>query len=223
MLLYNGKKPGGYSIESYEPTDTLPEEEIQNNNFIKMAFTKKISSRKNNSLDTSKIYNYNTFYNNLNNMTYSRNVLNMGQINSINPIKSLQLNQLNSINPYQTISSFSQNSQKPFIYQYSTKSKYVFQPLIAKNLINYGNLKVVPKMNYMNFTQPQPMHRSRTLTFISPIKHNPLANPYIINTNPVLMPVNIVQPQNRIVPKYNLNINKILPIYPPTITYHRRY
>ena len=38
MLLYNGKKPGGYSIESYEPTDTLPEEEIHNNNFIKMAF-----------------------------------------------------------------------------------------------------------------------------------------------------------------------------------------
>ena len=221
MLLYNGKKPGGYSIESYEPTDTLPEEEIQNNNFIKMAFTKKISPVKTNSLDISKIYNYNPLYNNLNNLTYSRNVLNMGQINSINPIKSLQLNQLNSVNPYQTISSFSQNSQKPLIYQYSNKSKYVFQPIINKNLINY--VKVVPKMNYVNITPPQPMHRSRTVTFISPIKHNPLANQYIVNTNPVAMPVNIVQPQNRIVPKYNLNINKIVPIYPPTITYRRRY
>ena len=220
MLLYNGKKPGGYSIESYEPTDTLPEEEIHNNNFIKMAFTKKLTAPKTNSLDLSKIYNYNTLYNNPNNLTYSRNVLNMGQVNTINPIKTLQLNQINTVNPYQTISSFSQNSQKPFIYQYSNKSN-VFQPIINKNLINY--VKVVPKMNYMNISQPQPMHRSRTVTFISPIKHNPLANQYIINTNRVAMPVNVIQPQNRIVPKYNLNINNIVPIYPPPLTYRRRY
>lgn len=221
MLLYNGKKPGGYSIESYEPIDTLPEEEIQNNNYIKMGFTKKISPVKTNSLDISKLYNYNPLYNNLNNLRYSRNFLNSGQINSINPIKSLQLNQLNRVNPYQTISTFSQNSQKPFIYQYSNKSNYVFQPLINKNLINY--IKVVPKMNYVNITPPQPMHRSRTLSFNSSIKHNPFGNQYIVNTNPVAMPVNIVQPQNTMAPKYNLNINKIVPIYPPTITYHRRY
>ena len=58
MLFYNGKKPGGYSIESYEPIDVKPEEKSRINN-LNMAFT----SRNNNSLDISKLNNYYSLYN----------------------------------------------------------------------------------------------------------------------------------------------------------------
>lgn len=215
MLLYNGKKPGGYSIESYEPTDITPEEKNQTNDFIKMAFTKKLYPRKNNSIDIPKMYNYNnSLYNNLNNLTYTKNVLNLSQYNTVNPAHSFQLNPINGINPYQTITLFNRN---PIIYQYSNKPKFIIQP--NKTLINYGKQNNIQNIKYANIYQP--IHRTKTLAFIPAIKQNPIVNQYAINTSQLVMPINIGQPQIGIMPKYNININKILPIY-PTITYSRK-
>ena len=217
MFLYNGKKPGGYSIESYEPTDITPEEKNQANDFIKMAFTKKLYPRRNNSIDIPKMYNYNnSLYNNINNLTFSKNVPNISKIHTVNPVHSFQLNPINSINPYQTITSFNRN---PIIYQYSNKPKFTIQP--NKTIINYGNQNNIQNIKYANANIYQPIHRSNTLTFIPAIKQNPIVNQYAINTSQLVMPTNVGQPQIGIVPKYNLNINRILPIY-PAITYRRR-
>ena len=59
------------------------------------------------------------------------------------------------------------------------------------------------------------------MSFIPAIKQNPTVNQYAINTSHLVLPTNVGQPQIGIVPKYNLNINRILPIY-PAITYRRR-
>lgn len=70
MIYYNYcspvKKPLKYNLESFEPIELRPEEKIQNNNLIKLAFTEK--SRTNNRINPNivtirnihKISNYNT-------------------------------------------------------------------------------------------------------------------------------------------------------------------
>lgn len=200
MLFYNGKKPGGYSIESYEPIDVKPEEKSRINN-LNMAFT----SRNNNSLDISKLNNYYSLYNTVN-PAYSKNAINVTKIYTINPANSFKFNQ--TVIPL---------NKGQILYQYSKKSNYVLNP-INNNYIRNVKQNMLQNANYLNMSHQA--IRPKTFSFVPTIKSNPIMKRYIINTNQVMNPINIAQLQKTIMPTNNVNINRIIPIY-PTITYRR--
>ena len=99
MLLYNGQKPfllpNKYSLESYEPLDIRPEEQKQNNSFIKMAFTgKKINT------PMKKIRNFHNksmTENNLSDKIYPNNTFQFGNINKKNLFQAFNAAELNAI------------------------------------------------------------------------------------------------------------------------------
>ena len=69
MIVNNGKKVGGYSLESYEPTDIKYEEKYQNENFIKNSFENKLPGQNAFGLVPPTIYHYKTYYSKRNNLT----------------------------------------------------------------------------------------------------------------------------------------------------------
>ena len=203
----NGRQVGGYSLESYEPMDTQVEE-IKSNDIFGTELHKN-----NFGLDIPNIYNYNkTFYGNQN-LTYNNqknvNTLNISY-NAINQPNFLKLANYININPYPTIT-YKRND--PIAYHYSNRIKYTF-PLINNNMLqspnNFNNLK----LNFLNVSQPI---RSKTSNRIPPVRNQNFINNYPLKKNAFIIQN---QPQISIVPKFNININQRIPIY-PTITYRR--
>ena len=200
MFLANGKKVGGYSLESYEPADTLEEEKNQSYNFT--------NSRNNYTL------NYNYPIPVLNNKNVNISNGNLPTINTPNMIQNTILyNKLNNTYQYPTINNMKLNN--PTIVQYSNKTKIVYpnQTLIV------NNNNIIPKTNYIEQNIPQPIHRSKTTSFIPSINR-----PFIVKNNignNYLMTIKQPQVQQIAIPKYTLMTKKISPLY-PTITYRRR-
>ena len=117
-----GKKVGGYSLESYEPTDIQEEEKNQSYNFTNNLLATKLYSRNNYS------FNY----------TYPTPVLNNKNVNispqfpTLNVQKNSQINKLNNSFEYPTIHNM--KLSHPAIVQYSkTKMVYPSQTLIINN------------------------------------------------------------------------------------------
>jgi len=199
------KKVGGYSLESYEPTDIQEEEKYQSYNFTNPIFNKKLYSRNN--------YGFN--------YTYPTPVLNNKNINfstqfpTLNIQENSQLNKLNNSFKYLTIPNRELNH--PAIVQYSkTKMVYPSQTLIINN---NNNNNIIQKANYIESNIPQPIHRSKTPSFIPTIKRPLIVQKYNAGNNYV-MRINPTQPQQISIPKYTLMETKISPIYPNII--HRR-
>lgn len=209
MFLANGKKVGGYSLESYEPADTLEEEKNQSYNFTKTLLAKKLYSRNNYAL------NYNYPIPVLNNKNVNISMGNLPKINTPNMIQNTILyNKLNNTYQYPTISNMKLNN--PTIVQYSNKTKIVYP---SQTLIVNNNNNIIPKTNYIEQNIPQPIHRSKTTSFIPSINR-----PFIVKNNignNYLMTIKQPQVQQIAIPKYTLMTKKISPLY-PTITYRRR-
>ena len=215
MFLANGKKVGGYSLESYEPTDISEEEKNQSYNFSKTLFNKKIYSRNDYSLN----YNYPTPV--LNNKNLKNINISIGHIPTLscpNPIQnSIHYNKLNSFQ-YPTINNMKLSN--PTIVQYSNKTKIVYpsQTLIINN--NTNNT-IIQKTNYIKTNIAQPIHRSKTTSFIPTINRPFIVKNYNINGNNYVIPNQPPRLQQIEIPKITLMTEKISPLY-PTITYRRR-
>ena len=206
----NGRQVGGYSLESYEPMDTQFEEKKSNN-----VFGTKLHEN-NFGLDTHNIYNYNnTFYGNQNLTYYNpKNVKTLNiSYNTINQPNFLKLANYIKMNPYPTLT---YKKNEPIAYKYSNRIKYTF-PLINNNIIQNGNNFNNLKLNFLNVSQPI---RRKTLTIIPPIRNQNFINSYPLKKNVFIVQNQQKQPQISIVPKFNININQRIPLY-PTITYRR--
>jgi len=200
-----GKKVGGYSLESYEPTDIQEEEKNQSYNLTNNLFDKKVYSRNNYS------FNY----------TYPTPVLNNKNVNifpqfpTLNIQKNSQINKLNNSLEYPTIHNM--KLSHPAIVQYSkTKMVYPSQTLI----INNKNNNNIQRTNYIETNIPQPIQRNKTISFIPAINPPFIVQKYNAGNNHV-MGINPHRPRQISIPKYTLIERKISPIY-PTITYRRR-
>ena len=224
MLFDNGKNPGGYSIESYEPTDVRPEENKKANEFIKSAFENRIINQPKFDYNITTLSNTaQNYYSNNNNISYvSRNPQNILPFyNTINSSSnSFVINKLNKSSNYQTVNNL--KLINPIVPQYSNMTKYVYPKRTVINFANANNFNI-PKMNYQNINIPQsiqPIHkRSKTIeTFIPAVRQTQLINKYNFNNNPIPMP--LAKPQKLIFTKYASVTKNILPIY-PTITYRR--
>lgn len=214
MFLANGKKVGGYSLESYEPTDISEEEKNQSYNFTKTLFDKKIYSRNNYNL------NYNYPIPVLNNKNVSISIGHIPTLSCPTPIQnSFHYNKLNNSFKYPTINNMKLSN--PTIVQYSNKTKIVYpsQTLIINN--NNTNNNIIQKTNYIERNIAQPIHISKTTSFIPTINRPFIVKNYNINGNNYVMPNQPPRLQQIAIPKITLMTNKISPIY-PTITYRRR-
>ncbi len=140
------------------------------------------------------------------NPAYSKNAINVTKIYTINPANSFKFNQ--TVIPL---------NKGQILYQYSKKSNYVLNP-INNNYIRNVKQNMLQNANYLNMSHQA--IRPKTFSFFPTIKSNPIMKRYIINTNQVMNPINIAQLQKTIMPTNNVNINRIIPIY-PTITYRR--
>ena len=216
MFLANGKKVGGYSLESYEPTDISEEEKNQNYNYTKTLLAKKLYSRNNYSLN----YNYPTPI--LNNKNVNITIGHFPTLNTPNTIQNaIVYNKLDNSYQYPTVNNIKLIS--PTIVQYSNKTKIVYP---SQTLIVNKNNNIIPKTNSIETNIPQIIHRSKTTSFTPSINR-----PYIVQNNNIgnnyLMAIRKPQlqiqpqPQQIIIPKYNLMMKRISPLY-PTNTYRKR-
>ena len=211
MFQANGKKVGGYSLESYEPTDNQEEDRNQSYNLTKTLFENKLYSRHN--------YNFNYTYPTpvLRNKNVNISIPQFPSLNTPNIIQNnIQLNKIN--NSFQNPTIHNMKLSNPTIVQYSkTKIVYPSQTLIINN---NNNNNVVQNTNYIETNVPQPIYKSKTVSFIPTInrpfiaKKPNVGNNYVIGMNPP-------QPQQISIPKYTLITKQISPIY-PTISYRRR-
>ena len=223
MLFDNGKNPGGYSIESYEPTDIRPEENKKANEFIKSAFEKRIMPQPKFNFNITTLGNTaQNYYSNKNNTSYtSRNPQNILPFyNTINASSNpFVINKLNKSSNNQTVNNL--KIINPIIPQYSNMTKYVYPKRTVFNYTNPNNQNI-PKMNYPKINISQPIHRSKTTTRVIPvIRPAPLMNKYNFNNNNTIV-VPLANPQKLTFTKYASITKNILPLY-PTITYRRKY
>ena len=209
MFQANGKKVGGYSLESYEPTDIPEEEKNQSYIYTKNLLAKKLYPRNN--------YNFNYTYpvQVLNNKNVS---ITTNHLPSLNTPNTIIYNKLNNSNGYPIINNMKLNN--PTIIQYSNKTKIVYpsQTLIINN--NNNIIPNIPKTNYIETNIRQPIHRSKTTSYIPSINRPFIVQKYNLGNNYL---INVKQPQLQQIgiPKYNLMTKRITPLY-PTITYRRR-
>ena len=207
MFQANGKKVGGYSLESYEPTDNLEEEKNQSYNFIKTAFSNKLYSMNNYNLN----YNYPTPV--LNNKKVNTTIDHIPTLGNPNIIqKTIIYNKLNNSYQYPSISNM--KLSRPTIAKYSNKTKIVYP---SQTLIINNNNNIIPKINYIKTNIPEIIHRRKISSFTPSI--NP---PFIDNNigNNYLMPIKQPQIKRIAMPKYIMT-ERMSPIY-PTLTYRRR-
>ena len=221
MLRFNQNNllhpPIQYSLESYEPIELRPEEEKQNNQFIKMAFLNKSPNRtKNiipNIININNISNYNTqvsinkkinFDDSLNdNSLYNNNHKNFytfGNLVNTKPVPVLNPAKINPM-PSKTINDI----------KFS-------KPISKQNSFNIIKKVNIPILNYQNI-QPQPqLIRTKSSKYISPIKTNQIMHKNTMNgmnLNKIFLPmkINHLSP-TRIMHKNTFKSSKqVIPIY----------
>ena len=226
MIVNNGKKVGGYSLESYEPTDIKYEEKYQNENFIKNSFENKLPGQNAFGLVPPTNYHYKTYYSKRNNLTlrdYNLKIVNNSNDNystiyapNNNTLQSYNLNN-NQIIPNIKVS--------PTVYQYSNETKIIY-PSENRTVINYSQNYNSPQINYLTeIAHPaqenktkifvQEMRPAKTLYNFAPNKNLLLMTDF--NQNNFAIPMNTIKPMQTVLPKYNLTTRKVLPLY-PTVT-----
>ena len=221
MIANNGKKVGGYSLESYEPTDIKYEEKYQNDNFIKNSFENKFGHN-DFGLVPPTIYNYKTYYSKKNNLTlrdYNSKIVNNSNENySTTYAPNNYTLQSYYLNNNQIISNI---KPSPTIYQYSNQIK-IIHPSENRTVINYSQNYNNPQINYLTEIAQsaqksktkiivQEMRPAKKLYNFAPNK-NALLMTYF-NQNSFVIPMNTIKPMQTVLPKYNLTTRRVLPIY----------
>ena len=169
--------PRIYSLESYEPTVLKPEETIQNDLYIRTAFTEKIQNR------TKYIFNFgnipNTNPQNLSNTKYiNNNGLNRNYIQnqytaniptniSIKNNPFVYNNLINSNQIQNTLKSVPKNNS--FFQQKINRNniKYI-QPINNKAFINYPKNQI---SQFARHFQPQNIYRNKSSNYYPGFNH----------------------------------------------------
>lgn len=233
MFQSNARKVGGFSLESYEPTDIKEEEKNQNENLMTDIFAQKYS-RNNFDLGLHKNHNHPYYHQkNISNFTFynSKNFSKLGNTYPPTYISNNYIQQnygINNINCSETIPNLKQSST-PMNF-YSNKTKIVY-PSSNRTIINYVQNYNSPQINYIN-NMPQSIHRSETTNIIPTLTPTQIVNKPAFNKNTLIitaikpntyvMPMNTVQQKQTILPKYSVVTKRILPIYPTLLTFRKR-
>ena len=216
MFFNNGKKVGGYSLESYEPTDVRPDENNKANEFIKSTFEKKIMPQPNFNLNITTLNNNFQNYN-INNNSVSLVPMPQSMVPYLNKVDvSSNPFIINKINKTSNIPTVNNLKISPIAPQYSNMTKIVYPQKTVLNLANRYNYNA-PKMNYPNINIPQ-HKRSKTITTVISTRPTPIINKYQFNISPITVP--LANPQKTIFNNYGSITKNILPLY-PTITYRK--
>ena len=185
MLLFNGQKPfllpNKYSIESYEPLDIRPEEQKQNNSFIKMAFTgKKINTP----MKTIRnIHNKSMTENNISNKIYPNNTFQFGNIIKKNLFQAFNTTEISAIPNH--------NKQK------------IIVPMVEFNINQLNYPQVAKKNNRCNSSINH--HHGQHIIINNTMNNNVFttnfgqASPYNIQKKPSLTSKNIIPVYHKIV------------------------
>ena len=218
-MFNNGNKPGGYNIESYEPTDISPYEKKITNDFIKSTFERPLMPQPNFGLNITNLNNAFQNYN-INNNNISIAPMPQSMVPFINTVNS-------SSNPFainkiiKSSNIINVNNVKlvsPIVPKYSNMTKIVYPEKTVFNFIN-GNNYNIPKMNYPNII-PQTIKRNKTIERVIPsMRPIQLIKKYQFNNNPFAVPLQ--NPRKVVINNYGSKTKNILPLY-PTITYRRR-
>ena len=200
MLLYNGQKPfvaPKYSIESYEPVDLKPEEQKQNDNYIKMAFT------------GQRYTNYNTP-----NMKVNKTFIKSYTDNRINT----GYNQVNTF-PFQF-----GNKNLIQMFNSSSANLYPNQNVKAQKIIvPVMNYNTKPQINYPDQNYIQNNIRCKSSKNLDPHRQQIIiSNNNLINNN-IVIPTNHrmqLSPQ-RITKRITYSNKNVIPIY-HKIVYRRK-
>ena len=197
MLLFNGQNnflsQNKYSIESYEPIDLKPEEQKQNNSFIRMAFTcQKFSGMNspNMKINNKRFTKLLTPNNNMNNNNINRN----------------HLFQFNKKNLFQAFNSVSNNQLTQNI-----KAKKIMVPVIECQINQLKCPQIIQNQNIKcNSANNVDLNRKQII-----INNNNMIN------NKILLPNNHLQASpNLITKKISYTANNV-PVY-RKIIYRRK-
>ncbi len=214
-----------YSIESYEPIDLLPEEQQQNNNFIKLALI-------------SKTYNKNNFHippnlkiRNISNNTQDSITKNLF---GTKPLTESNQNNLYKISNPNTLYTFNINKRpRPVlspvkISNHNLIRQEFFNPILNQNSFNYANNNNITNIpivnNFHNIPRvqntPHLMTRCKSSNMLTQVKYSPNNH---LNNNQILLPVKIrkISPPRIIQTNIFSSPKKVIPIY-QKIIYHRK-
>lgn len=225
---YHARIP--YSIESYEPVDLLPEEQKQNNHFLKLAFTSKTANKNNFHIpqiqNIQSISNYNILDSVTKKLFEDKPLTENNRENLYNKYNQKNLYSFGNLankSPKPVLSPAIMNNHNPHLI-----SNKFLNPELNKNSINYVNNHNIPIAKDIHNipriqNSPQLMNRSKSSKFLSPIKHPQIIHKNNLNFNQILLPIKIRQlsPHNIVVKNAPSSPKKIIPIY-RKIIYHRK-